>query len=158
MYRWMAAVSALAVGAAALADVGGTGAADGATFEFRKGYKAEIPGGTEQVFKLQPTVESCKKLKRIALLDALSGQTKTVAVPAGKPINLYARVSANSRLGAAILTHSCAASVTFTPRPGGRYSVIQRVIRPVSCDLEVVDTSTGVQPTDLVVNRTRVCK
>jgi hypothetical protein len=131
-----------------------------AVFRFIKGYeKAELFGGTMQVFGLQPVLGSCKKIKVITGLNWMDGHEKSKGVPAGSPVNLFAQtqVNSNGRPGY-INKNYCAASVTFTPKAGGRYSVTQRVIRPISCNVEVIDETTGAPPPDLVVNPAAACR
>ncbi|HWW11101.1 MAG TPA: hypothetical protein VN018_01190 [Brevundimonas sp.] len=45
-------------------------------------------------------------------------------------------------------TLNCKNMASFTPRAGGRYTVMQRV-RPTTCAIEVKDVSTGQAPADL---------
>jgi hypothetical protein len=131
-----------------------------ATFHFTKGYeRAELLGGSSQMFVLQPVIGVCRKLKYITGINWSDKKHKSRPVPAGASINLFAQTKINSAGGGWMGAQSnlCAASVTFTPQPGANYSVIQRAIRPVSCNIEIVDRATGAPPPDLVVNTVKVC-
>jgi len=126
-----------------------------ATFHFTKGYvKSELLGGSTQMFAIQPVIGVCRHLKVITGINWSDGKEKARPVPAGASINLLAQTLINSDGGSpyAVTSNYCAASVTFTPRPGADYSVIQRAIRGVSCNVEIVDRATGAPPLDLVVN------
>lgn len=150
---WVLA-SAMPFAMGGMADAKKLDPAVSATFIVSKGYgKAKLLGGSQQMFVHQPVLGSCKKLKWITGVNWSDPAEKSVLVAAGAPINLYAQSKINSDGGwMTTLSNKCASSVTFTPRIGASYSVVQPAHPPAPCDLQIIDRATGAPPPDLVVN------
>lgn len=132
-----------------------------ASFTFTKGYaKSPLLGGSQQTFAAQSVVGDCRGMKRILGLNWSSGKVATKRMPAGARLNLFAQTSI-SHNGVGLMDVNekvCAASVTFTPLPGGRYDVIQPANPGDACTLLVTDAATGAPPPDLVRNDVPICK
>lgn len=70
---------------------------------------------------------------------------RQIRLPGGERVHLVTlTVSARGPYA----SQNCKNMAAFTPRAGGRYSVMQRV-EPRSCVIEVKDVSTGQAPADL---------
>jgi hypothetical protein len=130
----------------------GTGAFADMTFE--KGYgQAKMLGGSSQTYFAHEG-HSCDGIRRLASFNWSAGATKTRRVAAGIPINLSATLVENSDAGYnSVWVDECRALVSFTPRAGVHY----RVVQTRSCQIEITDIASGATPEDVVRSRAPDC-
>jgi hypothetical protein len=160
MRRLVPALAASALLAVGIAEAHKVDPASAATFRFIKGYgHAKLLGGSSHMFTVQPDITSCHHMHYITGMKWSEGPEKEMPVPAGAPINLFAQTDIKTDGGPyTAVSNICSASVTFTPKVGGHYSVIHHAEWPTPCTLEVLDDATGAPPPDLVENPAIVCR
>lgn len=129
-----------------------------ATVEFEKGYKSGLGfgRGTAQEY-LRVYDDACLNSVRLAYLTWATGKVSSKRVAAGKRIDIAVRkidmISQPSRdpaFAAELATyHSCATRVSFTPKEGRTYRIVNRENSDGVCQVEVTDKVTDMSPSDL---------
>lgn len=135
--------------------------AQSATFHLSKGYqKSKMLGGNTQLFFMAREAKSCKGIKYIVGFNwsDKSDVIKAKPLPAGRPLTIYALAKINSDGGYnQVIEGRCARTVTFTPKIGGNYIILQKIDLKVPCDVQIVDQATGQSPPDIVQSEGPIC-
>ncbi|MDH7973333.1 hypothetical protein QH494_14175 [Sphingomonas sp. AR_OL41] len=148
-------IRAAGIAVLGLALLGAAGEMGTATVTMAKGYDKGAGFGvaTVQQYYLLPDDANCRRQKRLAVFNMMTGMTTTKPVPAGAPINIYAAVERVNAFEHGV----CQNNVIFTPLAGHAYSVLQRSAVWDSCRIEVIDTTTNAAPADLKQDNSVAC-
>ena len=159
------ACSALAACAAGYVEP--SSASPHANFTFKKTISAGLLfGGEPTVVTYQTYLDhTCAQPVPIANFGAISSKEKTLRFDAGRPqrmvVNLVTKTgdfSGTSIARGPIEQHNCIGMARFMPRAGRTYELSVRTTEKVDvCVLNVIDTSTGKSPSDLVHTKQEIC-
>lgn len=138
-----------------------------ATLELKKGYKTGVGfgTGTQQEYSAYegPT---CAEPVRLASFTWTDGDTKTKRVNPNAPLIIgvstnYFSTSGGYWNGTAYIANtdvdSCRSFASFSPSQDSQYSVVQTETGRMTCEISVVETSSGQPPVDLVTGLENTC-
>lgn len=119
-------------------------------FELGVADTVSLGSATNQQYRVSE-IEDWDSGRFIKLFTWASKKPKTVLLPAGKPVYVYAQM--DRMFGAPGITTSgnngCMNGSYFTPQPNTRYRVKQTGSPYGPCFLSITDAVTGAEPQDL---------
>lgn len=119
-------------------------------FELGVTDTVSLGSATNQQYRVSET-EDWDAGRFVKLFTWAAKKPKTVLLPAGKPVYVYAQM--DRMFGAPGLTSSgndgCMNGSYFTPQPSTRYLVKQTGSPFGPCYLSIIDVATGTEPQDL---------
>jgi len=131
------------------------GKADTATIVFKKNYDRGVGlgRGTRQLYFHLPR-ESCEGKKKLAAFSGLTGDEKSIEMPAGQPVKFWA-FTEFFNMGYSTL---CQHSFTFVPRAGDIYEISLKTAVETHCAVDVYEKMSGAEPPDISYDLETRCK
>jgi len=152
----LAALGCLAVAACVTADQEVDATSPTGTLQFEKGYTTGYGWGraTFQEYAIADESWACDRVSQAASFSWANAAPIERRIAAGSPVRLVANTTyVETNTGA----FECAARATFTPEAGRTYRVVHAELSPATCELRVIDTSTGAPPADLELQQLYGC-